>query len=227
MNPLLIAALVQAAPHLLQGFFGNSGDPSRNAGREYFNYYNKAIGRENPFFEAGAGAIPKYQDWLESQKDPSNFINEQMGKYSPSEWSKNLTKQATNAATNMASATGLSGSTPLAQQIAQNAGQIASADQNQWLQNVLGINTQYGAGEKGLIDTGQHSADIMSNLDTQQGGRAATTSYGQTLGQQNDRNEILEAITQFLKTRYGGGGIPAYANYPGFSPGQATPGWGA
>jgi hypothetical protein len=214
MNPMLIAALIQAAPHLLQGFFGNSGDPSRNAGKEYFNYYNKAIGRQNPFYEAGTGALPKYQDWLDTQKDPSKFINDQMGKYSQSEWAKNLTHQATNAATNMASANGLSGSTPLAQQIAQNAGNIASADQNQWLQNVLGINTQYGAGEKGLIDTGQHSADQMSNLDQQQGKNAANASYGQTLGQNSDRNEILQAITQFLKTYNGGQGGGQYTGGP-------------
>ncbi len=146
-----------------------------------------------------------------------------MGKYSQSEWAKNLTHQATNAATNAASASGLSGSTPLSQQIAQNAGQISSADQNQWLQNVLGINTQYGEGQNRMMGYGQHAADELSSLDAQQGGRAGVAAYGQSLGKQNDRNEIMEALTQFLKTYNPGGqgggtytGGPQYPHYLGY-----------
>ena len=175
MNPLLIAALIQSAPHLLQGFFGNSGDPSRNAGREYANYYNKNI------------------DAISGEKDPSKFINKLLGDYNQSDWAKNLTHESNNAATNMASANGLSGSTPLMQQMQQNSGQIASADQNQWLQNVLGINKDY--------------LDRFTGLTERQGKHAADASYGQTLGQNSDNNEIMQAFTEFLKTYNKGGGF--------------------
>jgi len=182
MNPAIIAALIQAAPHLLQGLFGNSGDPSRNAGREYKNYYDKNI------------------DAISGEKDPSGFINKLLGDYNQSDWAKNLTHQSTNAAVNAASASGLSGSTPLTQQIQQNAGKIASEDQNQWLQNVLGINKDY--------------LDRFTGLTERQGKHAADASYGQTLGQNSDKNEMMQAFTEFLKTWKGGGGgagMPAYA----------------
>ena len=186
MLPMILAALAQSAPQLLQGIFGNSGDPSRNAGREYFNYYNKnmnEIGRE---------------------KDPTQFINHLMSGYNESPWAKNERRTATNEATNAASASGLTGSTPLLNQIQQNSSNIASADQDKWLQNVLGINKDY--------------LDRFTNLNSQQGKNAANASYGQSVGQNYDRNQLLQGITQFLIGKGGGAGAPAYSQQPGWSP---------
>lgn len=183
MNPMIIAAILQAAPHLLQGLFGHSGDPSRKAGKEYLNYYNKNM------------------DAINQEKDPSGYINKLLGDYNQSDWAKNLTHQSNNAATNMASANGLSGSTPLMQQMQQNSANISSADQNQWLQNVLGVKNDY--------------LNRFTDQNDKQGVHAATTTYGQSLGKQNDRNEILEAFTEFMKTYNGGqSGKPAYLDKP-------------
>ena len=77
-----------------------------------------------------------YQDWLQTQKDPSKFINDQMANYQESPYAHYLQQQSMRAGQNAASASGLSGSTPLMQQMQQNSGQIASGDMNQWLQNV-------------------------------------------------------------------------------------------
>jgi hypothetical protein len=77
MLPMILAALAQSAPQLIQGLFGNSGDPSRNAGREYFNYYNQS-----------KNALGDYKNDLNTMKDPSGFINKLMGGYQESPWAR-------------------------------------------------------------------------------------------------------------------------------------------
>jgi hypothetical protein len=187
MDPATIAAIMAAigksAPQLIQGLFGNSGDPSRNAGREFNNYYNKNI------------------DAISGEKDPTAFINKLMGGYQESPWAHNLQTQSIRSATNAASANGLSGSTPMMQQIQQNANNISSGDQNQWLQHVLGINKDY--------------LDRYTGLTERQGQNAANASYGQTMGQNYDKNQLLQGIMQML---FGGGG-----NSGGYSGGQQFP----
>lgn len=163
---------------LFGGLFGDSGKP--------YDAYNEqiqhGIDAQQPYANAGKGAISDYQKWLQGQKDPSGFINNLMGQYQESPYAQNLQQQSMNAGNNAASASGLIGSTPFLQQQQQNAGQIASADQNQWLQNVLGINTQYGQGQNNLINSGQNSANSLGNLYGQMGQGA----YGKEAGKQQD-----------------------------------------
>src|SRR6266436_3048883 len=126
----------------LGGLFGNSDKPYD----KYMDWIKKSQQGQQPYANAGEGALGDYQKWLEAQKDPSKFINDQMKNYQTSDYAQNLQQQAMNAGQNAASASGLMGSTPMMQQMQNNAGQIQSADQNQWLQNILGINSQYGQG---------------------------------------------------------------------------------
>ena len=95
------------------------------------------------------------------------------------------------AGQNAASASGLSGSTPLFQQLQQNSGNIASQDMNKWLQNVLGINTQYGQGQQSLIQGGQNSANSLSNLYNQLGQQLGQTAYGGEAGRNQDRSNMF------------------------------------
>ena len=125
-------------------------------------------------------------------KDPSQFINNLMGKYYQSPWAKNMIQQSNNAGTNAASASGLTGSTPFAQQLQQNAGNISSQDQNNWLQNVLGINTQYGAGQQSLANMGQSSANTLGDIYN----RIGEGAYGARAGENQDRNNMMSG---FLK----------------------------
>ena len=109
-----------------------------------------------------------------------------MGQYQESPYAQYLQKQSMRAGTNAASASGLTGSTPFAQQLQQNAGNIANQDQNQWLQNVLGINTQYGQGQNNLINSGQNSANTLSSLYNQMGQNMGEAAYGKQAGKQQD-----------------------------------------
>jgi len=170
----------------LAGLFGNSGAPYGAAMDQYKDWANRAQNVQNPFLNAGTGAIGNYQDWLKGMKDPSGFINNLMGQYKQSPWAQYQQQQAMRAAQNMGSATGLTGSTPLQLQAQQNASNISSQDMNQWLQNVLGINTQYGSGNQYLMGQGSNSANALTSMYGQMGQQMGQAAYGKQAGENQD-----------------------------------------
>lgn len=180
----------------LGGLFGDSGKPYDKAMQQYQEWMNKAQAAQQPYSDAGTGAIGKYQDWLASQQDPSQFINDQMKNYSTSPYAQYMQKQSMNAGQNAASASGLMGSTPMMQQLQQNAGNIASADQNQWLQNVLGINTQYGQGQQNLMQGGQNAANQLSNMYNNMGNNMGQAAYGKQAGKNQDFWNMIGGVGQ-------------------------------
>lgn len=170
----------------LGGLFGDSGKPYDAAMEQYQQWANKAQGTQQPYLDAGTGAISDYQKWLQGQQDPTKFINDTMSQYQESPYAKYLQQQSMNAGQNAASASGLMGSTPLMQQLQQNAGNIASQDQNQWLQNVLGINTQYGQGQNNLMQGGQNAANSLTNMYNNMGQQMGQAAYGKEAGKKQD-----------------------------------------
>lgn len=176
---------LSGAGGLFGGLFGNSGTPYDKAMDQYKEWGEKARQTQQPFLDAGHGAIGDYQEWLQGQKDPSGFINNLMGQYQESAYSQYLQRQSLRAGQNAASASGLSGSTPLFQQMQQNSGNIASQDMNQWLQNVLGINTQYGQGQNNLMTGGQNAANSLTNMYGDMGKSMAEQAYNKEQSKQN------------------------------------------
>jgi len=188
---------------IFSGLFGNSGKPYKNAGKEYQKYFQGAQAFQNPFFMNGINGANNFQNWLQGQQDPSAFINKLMGQYQESPFAKNLQRQSVLAGQNAASANGTLGSTPFAQQLQQNAANISSQDQNNWLQNVLGINSQYGQGQYGLMQGGQNAANILSQLFSNAGGDMANFKYNQGRGQQLDQNRFLGGLGELLPMLFG------------------------
>jgi len=167
--------------------FGLGSDkPYQDAMNQYQDWANKSEGAQQPWYNAGKGAIGDYQNWLNSQKNPSEFINNLMGNYQESPYAHYQQQQAMRAGQNAASASGLTGSTPLMQQLQQNAQNISSQDMNQWLQNVLGINTQYGQGQQNLMTGGQNAANALTNMYNTMGQRMGEAAYGKEAGRQQD-----------------------------------------
>lgn len=190
--------LAASLPSFLQGFFGNSGRPYEKAGEEYQKYFNQAPTAQQPYQQAGQNAIPQFQQWLQGQKDPAGFINKLMGQYQQSPWAKFQTEQANRYNTNDASAKGLIGSTPYQQAGEQFAHDISSQDMQSWLQNVLGINTQYGQGQHQLMEGGQHASDILSQLFQNEAQTMGQSKYGEEAGKQSDQNSIWSGITKLF-----------------------------
>ncbi len=179
---------------LLGGIFNDSSKPYDKAMEQYQQWANQAQGTQMPFLKAGKTAIGDYQEWLKGQKDPSAFINNLMGQYQQSPYANYLQQQAQNAGINAASASGLTGSTPLLQQMQQNSANISSQDMNQWLQNVLGINTQYGQGQNNLMQGGQNAANALTQMYTQMAQNMAEAAYGKEAGKQNNFSNILGGL---------------------------------
>lgn len=170
----------------LGGMFGDSGKPYDKAMEQYNKYMQMGQGVQQPYLDAGTKGLGNYQEWLEKQKDPTKFMNDLMGNYQESPYAHMLQQQAQNAGNNSASASGMMGSSALMQQQMQNAGQIASGDMNSWLQNVLGINTQYGEGQKDLKNGGQSAANALTDMYNQMGGKMGDAAYGKEAGKKND-----------------------------------------
>lgn len=170
----------------LGGMFGDSGKPYDKAMEQYQKYMQMGQGVQQPYLDAGKEGLGNYQEWLKGQKDPSGFINNLMGNYQESPYAHMLQQQAMNAGNNSASASGMMGSSALMQQQMQNAGQIASGDMNSWLQNVLGINTQYGEGQKDLKNGGQQSANALTDMYNNMGKQMGDAAYGKEAGKKND-----------------------------------------
>lgn len=191
-NPL--GNVPAAIPGFLQYFFGKSGAPYEAAEKAYLPYYKEARTQQNPFYTAGTNALPQYQDWINMMKNPSDFINTLMNKYQESPFAKFQQQQALRMAQNLGSATGLTGSTPLQLQAEQNAKNISSEDMNNWLQNVLGINTSYGTGQNELMRGGQHAADILSQLANSAGENMAGLEYNRLQGENFDRSAGWQSI---------------------------------
>lgn len=205
MDPSMIAALLSAKDNLAGslagiagGAFGNSGEPYERAEKELGDFYNRARNVQNPFLQMGTGAIPQYQDWLKGQQNPSDFINNLMGKYQQSPWAKYQTDQAMRAAQNMGSASGLSGSTPLLQFAQQQAAGISSEDMQKWLQNVLGINTQYGQGLQTELTGGQNAANALTDINKTFGEDIAKMQYGKYDALNKQRSGLFGGLFNLL-----------------------------
>lgn len=190
--------LPASIPGFSQYFAGNSDKPYGDAAKTYQPYLDKATNAQNPFANLGKTAIPQFQDYLSKMQDPTAFVNHIMQNYQQSPWAQNLMTQSTRAANNAGSADGTYGSTPWAQQLQQNAGQIASADQNNWLQNVLQTNKTYGEGVGKELDTGAHANDELSELFNKGGEGLATLKYGQKAGENQDSAGFWAGLSKLL-----------------------------
>lgn len=183
---------------LIGQFLGHHDDPYKDANEAASPFYDKAQANQNPFIQRGNTAGNSYADWTNSQKDPSSFINNLMGKYQESPWAHNLQQQNIRAGTAAASADGTIGSTPFAQQLQQNSNNISSQDQNQWLGNVLGINTNYGNGLNNQVNQGQNAANTSSQLFQTQGNNAGSAAYGSTAGKNQQNDDMWASLAKFM-----------------------------
>lgn len=179
---------------ILSGLFNDSSKPYDAAMDQYKDFLNQGKDAQNPFYNAGTNAIGGYQDWLGKMKDPSEFINHIMGQYQESPYARYQQNQNNREATNLGSASGLTGSTPLQLQAQQNSQGISSQDMMGWLQKVLGVNTEYGEGQNNLMKGGQNSANSITDLLSKYGENMGKAAYGQEAGKNNDFGNLLGGI---------------------------------
>lgn len=176
---------------MLSGLFTDAGAPYDAAMDQYDKYYGKAEEAQNPFYNAGKQGISGYQNWANSMQNPSSYMNNLMSQYQESPWAKYQQDQSMRTAQNMGSATGLTGSSPLMLQAQQNAKNISSEDMSSWIQNVLGLNTQYGTAQGNLMGMGANSANSLTNMYSKYADSAGDAAYGKEAGENQDASNML------------------------------------
>lgn len=188
---------------ILQGLFGNSGDPYGKAMGQYSKYFNQAKGYQDPFYNAGKNALDPYQARLNQMADPQAYFNSIMGGYNESPYAKYQQQQGMNASTNAASASGLTGSTPFQLQAQQNAQNISSKDMDKYFQDIMGINTDYMSGLNNLIGGGEHSADTMTQMLSQLMRLMGGGAFGKASGNQSGINSLISGGAELLPWLFG------------------------
>jgi hypothetical protein len=181
---------------ILSGLFVDQGAPYQQASDTYGNYLNKATGALNPYQLNGQQGMQQFQGWLQQQANPSQFINNLMSHYQQSPMAQYQQQQAIRAANNSGSATGLAGSSAMNQQVQQNASNISSQDMQTWLQNVLGINQQYGQGQSQLMGQGFNAGNALAQLYGRGGENMGQLALGQQAGENGNMSNLFSGIGQ-------------------------------
>lgn len=183
---------------LLTSLFTDPSAPYNDAMDQLKNYFSQAQGMQSPFYGAGTNALGPLQDMLKNMSNPSDFVNGLMKNYNQSPTATYQLQQSQRAGNNSASASGLLGSTPFAQQMQQNAQGIVSGDQNKWLQNVLGVNNQALGGYQNLAGMGANSANQLTQLLSQLGINMGQLGYGKANAQNQNTGNMIQGGLDFL-----------------------------
>jgi hypothetical protein len=186
------------------GLFGK--DPYKNASKEYETGAKNASGYQNPFYQAGTGALGDFQNYLKGMKDPSEFLNNLMKNYKESDYTKNLQNESERSGVNAASASGLIGSTPFLKQQQKNAGEIAQGGMNDWLKQALGINSEYGSGLEKLTGMGQNAGNRLSDIFSNLGNEKAGASYGSDMAKNKQMQDFFSGLMSLFGSFSGMGG---------------------
>jgi hypothetical protein len=179
---------------LFAGIFGNSGSPYSAAGNAYNKYAQMGANAIDPYNQMGQSAMTNYANWAKGMSNPAAFENSLMSQYQESPQAKFMQQQALRSAQNAGSAAGTVGSTPYALQNEQNAANISQQDMGNWLNNALGINTQYGAAQNNMMNTGEQGANSLLNLYGNEADAQANAAYGQQAGKNQDSGNFISGL---------------------------------
>lgn len=188
--------------NILDSIFGGGSNAS-DAANQYLNQIpGEAHNAYDPYINQGKESGTNIHAAFEQlMKDPQGFINNIMNGYKESDAYKYQSDKLGKSLSNTAASGGIAG-TPLDQ---MNQGEqlqgLLSADQQQWLQNVLGRFDLGLQGEQNEATQGYDATknlnDIISGSLNQQGGLAFNNA------QQNNSNQ--NAFIKFLTKALGTG----------------------
>jgi hypothetical protein len=164
-----------------------------------------------PFINRGMQAQDQAADtYQQMQQNPTSFVDQIMQSYKPSQGYQFRQKNALGAARNSAAQGGFTGTSYDQMQQAELANGLLGQDQQQYLQNILGVQGTGLAGQQHLGDMGYNaSGNLADYLGNAQGMRA---QLGASQNQQRGLNEsgLGAAFGQFAGAGMQGlGGIGA------------------
>ncbi len=211
---------------LLGGFTGGRGgkeeddymkkvheymDKARGAGHEYYD----------PYVTKGRESEGILSDEYKKQLNPTSFIDEIMKHYGQSAGSQYKMNQLTKGIGNTAAAGGFSGTPTHQQAYAQTANDMLSQDEQEYLQNALGVYGQGIQGEQGFYNKGYDASSSLADL---LGGSYASEAGLEYQGGQDKNARSDSFMDQLQKMLSQGAG--AYSAYKGGGGGGSSGGSG-
>ena len=118
----------------------------------------------SPFQQAGISSLGPLQQLLMQGEDPTALINKIQTQFTQSPAQKAQQEQALSAAKSALAAQGLSGSGLGSQDLAQTVGDVLGRQQQQYLQNVLGVRGQTLGGLGDLTRLGEGAGAQMGQF---------------------------------------------------------------
>lgn len=176
---------------MIGNLFGGGSEGYDEAAKRMEEYMRQAQGAWKPFLDAGRGAIDPFKQWGEQFKDPHKFMEDTMSKYTMSPNARFQMGQSERAAKNAASAGGLAGSTAHMREAGNMANDISSKDQQQFLQNILGIGNNYGQSLNSLLNMGMQGAGGTAGAFGGMGSNLANLYGGGAAANRNQFNQLL------------------------------------
>lgn len=164
-------------------------------------YYGQGIGFLQPYQTAGTTALRSALGQLGQQADPAAFIKEAESGFQQTPAQRFEQQQATQAVQNMLEAQGIAGTGAGAQRIAQTVADITGGQQQQYLQNLLGLRQQTlgdllstgqlglgaaGTAARGAFGTGQTLAQLL--------GQTGQAQYGEDVARGSGINQLLGTL---------------------------------
>ena len=192
--------------------FGLGGDPSKvgDIGAGGFEqgeqtsraFLQKALAGLGPFQKTGGQAFQSEFGQLQQEADPTAFVNNILSQFQQSPAQKFAQQQGIQASRNQLEAAGLGGSGAGAQALQQQGSDIAGQQQQQFLQNVLGVRQQTlgglgqlgGMGLQSALAGGQFNMQTGEDIASEQARAAQARAAAEQASQQQQSGGIGSLI---------------------------------
>lgn len=152
--------------------------------------YSKGRAGYDPYAQAGTGAIGNYQNSLNQMSDPFGYADKIGQNYQQSAQAKNNINAITSSMNNAAAASGMAGTPAMQEALAGKVNDISNADQQQYFNNIMGVNNQYQQGQNNMMGYGMNAQNGI-NQNYMGEGNALAGLYGDMgnaqLGQQQSK----------------------------------------
>lgn len=192
----------------LSDFFSGGKNPADAA----MPYLNEIPGMEKkyyePYIEHGNEAYNTINpEFSGMAKDPVAFLEQIMKGYEPSKAYQLRRDETQRAAGNSAAAGGMRGSINDITNQSRLTDALLGDDMQQWLNNVLGLETQGLKGEQGFYDTGFNATKgLTGDLSNVLGTQAGLAFQGQA-NQNQSKSDLLSGIMKAIGS-IAGFGLP-------------------
>jgi hypothetical protein len=178
--------------------YGNAGNTMQNASNSYQNMIS-------PYISAGSNALGPYQSIINQMSNPGQYISQLMQGYTMTPQAQYALQQGERAANAGGAATGMAGSGAEQRELQRLGQNITQQDQQQYLQNRLGVLQQSLGGMNNLIGMGEKGANKFGSTEAKMADAMAQNQIGESEAQQGGKNNAIDT------------GFNAIGNMPGLS----------